>query len=102
MQLSQLIELAQAGAVESLELISLEGGFYLLEICEVGGVRHRLHDEAERVWHVRSVEHARDLLSEMPEVPFYLLHASAHEEMCGLPATAGEPLRVPLSMRSAW
>jgi len=51
---------------------------------------------------VRSVEHARDLLREMPEVPFYLLHASAHEEMCGLPATAGEPLRVPLSMRSAW
>lgn len=54
MQLSQLIELARAGAVESLELISLEGGFYLLEIREVGGVRHRLRDEAERVWHVRS------------------------------------------------
>jgi len=101
MNLSDLARHANAGRIDALELISLEGGIYILDIY-LQGQRHALVDERGSVCHLRSVEHARDLLRDMPEVPFYLLHASAHEEMCGLPATAGEPLRVPLSMRSAW
>jgi hypothetical protein len=54
------------------------------------------------VLHLRSVEHARDLLQGIPLLPFHLVHAEVHDEMCGMPPSAKEPLRVPISMRSAW
>jgi hypothetical protein len=101
MKLQALVEDAQADRVEALDLVSLEGGFYLLSI-HAQGQSHVLRDEQSRVVHLRSVEHARDLLSEVPVMPFYLVHSSAYDEMCGLAAGVREPLRVPISMRSAW
>ena len=45
---------------------------------------------------------AEDLLKEMPTVPFYLVHAEVHDQMCGMPPAASEPLRVAISLNSAW
>lgn len=101
MNLQTLLEAANAARVSALELVSLEGGFYLLR-AQVDGECRLLRDEQRGVVHLRSVEHARDLLSEMPITPFFLLHSSAYDEMCGLPGGVREPLRVPISMRSAW
>ncbi|WP_313086862.1 DUF6482 family protein [Pseudomonas sp.] len=101
MKLQALVEDAQADRVEALDLVSLEGGFYLLSI-HAQGQSHVLRDEQSKVVHLRSVEHARDLLSEVPVMPFYLVHSSAYDEMCGLATGVREPLRVPISMRSAW
>ncbi|MCQ2031016.1 cation transporter [Stutzerimonas zhaodongensis] len=101
MNLQTLLENVQAQRVEALDLISIEGGFYLLSVRS-SGETHLLRDERSKVFHLRSVEHARDLLSEMPIVPFYLVHSSAYDEMCGLPRGIREPLRVPISLRSAW
>ena len=101
MKLHELIEQARGGQVERLELISIEGGIYLLDIHRHGR-RHSLHDERGAVWHLRSVEHARDLLRELPELPFQLVQQSPYDEMCGLAEGAREPLRVTIGLRSQW
>jgi len=101
MKLHDLSTHALAGRIEALDLISLEGGIYVLE-AHMDGRPHALHDERGKVWHLRSVEHARDLLNELPEMPFHLVHQSPYDEMCGLSEGRREPLRVPIGMRSHW
>ena len=101
MNLQTLREDVQAQRVDALDLVSIEGGFYLLSVRSRGET-HLLRDECSKVVHLRSVEHARELLSEMPAIPFFLVHNSAYDEMCGLADGVREPLRVPISMRSAW
>lgn len=97
MNLSDLARHANAGRIDALELISLEGGIYILDIY-LQGQRHALIDERGSVCHLRSVEHARDL----PELPFHLVQQSPYDEMCGLADGVREPLRVPIGMRSQW
>lgn len=101
MYLQDLATHAVAGHVDALELISLEGGIYLLDIY-LQGQRHSLTDDRGKVWHLRSVEHARDILRELPALPFHLVQQSPYDEMCGLAEGVREPLRVPLGMRSQW
>lgn len=101
MTLPELLRSAREGAVSELELISLEGGIYLLQILGTQQ-RNYLVDSTGRNQHLRSVEHARDLLQELPEVPLFLVHASAYDEMCGLPAGSRDALRVPVGLRSRW
>jgi hypothetical protein len=101
MKLQELMVCAQEGRIDSLELISLEGGTYVLEAL-MGDHSVSVQDANGVVVHLRSVEHARDLLQGMPVLPFHLVHAEVHDEMCGMPPAASEPLRVPISMRSAW
>ena len=60
MKLQELLVRAQAGQVDSLELISLEGGTYVLEAV-TGGHPVSVKDANGVVLHLRSVEHARDL-----------------------------------------
>jgi hypothetical protein len=101
MNLSDLARHANAGRIDALELISLEGGIYILDIY-LQGQRHALVDERGSVCHLRSVEHARDLLRDLPELPFHLVQQSPYDEMCGLADGVREPLCVPIGMRSQW
>ena len=101
MNLQDLANHAAAGSIDALELLSLEGGIYLLDIYQQGQ-RHSLVNDRGDVWHLRSVEHARDLLQELPELPFHLVQQSPYDEMCGLAEGVREPLRVPIGMRSQW
>jgi hypothetical protein len=101
MKLHDLLENARASRIDTLELVSIEGGIYLLRIS-IDGRSVMLQDEQGAIWRLRSVEHARDLLEELPELPFYLLHASAYDEMCGLADGNREPLRLPIALRSSW
>ncbi len=101
MNLSDLARHANAGRIDALELISLEGGIYILDIY-MQGQRHALVDERGSVCHLRSVEHARDLLRDVPELPLHLVQQSPYDEMCGLADGVREPLRVPIGMRSQW
>ncbi len=101
MNLSDLARHANAGRIDALELISLEGGIYILDIY-LQGQRHALVDERGSVCHLRSVEHARDLLRDLPELPFHLVQQSPYDEMCGLADGVRGPLRVPSGMRSQW
>ncbi|AJE21433.1 DUF6482 family protein [Azotobacter chroococcum] len=101
MNMQQLFDQARNGQVDELNLISLEGGIYLLEAHQAGQ-RRLLVDDAGATLHLRSVEHARDLLQGLPSVPFYLLHTVVHTEMCGLSDGPQQPLRVPIALQSAW
>ncbi|MCU1763662.1 DUF6482 family protein [Pseudomonas sp. 14P_8.1_Bac3] len=101
MNFVELRAYAIAGKVDELNLISLEGGIYLLE-ARMHGSAYPLSDARGEMFHLRSVEHARQVLHDFPTLPFNLVHTSVHDEMCGLGASAEESLKVPLALRSAW
>jgi hypothetical protein len=101
MNLQELTAFAQAGRIDELNLISMEGGIYLLE-ARMRGVSLPLNDVSGKTLHLRSVQHARDLLHAMPKMPFNLVHSVVHDEMCGLRDVDEQTLRVPISFRSAW
>ena len=101
MNLQEMNAYAIAGKVDELNLISLEGGIYLLE-ARMHGAAYPLSDNQGHMFHLRSVEHARDVLRSFPKLPFHLIHTSVHDEMCGLAASAEESLKVPITLRSSW
>lgn len=101
MDLQALRQRLEAGAVDSLELLSLEGGIYLLQVCEQGQ-RQSLRDVHGAVLRLRSVEHAREYLQGLPQRPLFLLQNDVHDQMCGMPAAAREPLRVAIGWDPAW
>ncbi|MDD1001110.1 MULTISPECIES: DUF6482 family protein [Pseudomonas] len=100
MNLQELNAFAIAKKVDELNLISMEGGIYLLE-ARMHGAAYPLSDLKGKMLTLRSVEHARDLLHDLPVLPFNLVHTSVHDEMCGLGASGEESLKVPLAWRSA-
>ncbi|WP_426143527.1 DUF6482 family protein [Pseudomonas sp. DWP3-1-2] len=101
MTLEELTKHADAGSIDELNLISIEGGIYLLQARLQGTIRYLKGGEGD-VAHLRSVEHARDLLKDFPPLPFHLVHAVVHDEMCGMPVDKREALRVPISFHSKW
>jgi hypothetical protein len=58
MNLQELNAYAVAGKVDELNLISMEGGIYLLE-ARMHGAAYPLSDARGQMFHLRSVEHAR-------------------------------------------
>ncbi|HEY1030076.1 MAG TPA: DUF6482 family protein [Pseudomonas sp.] len=100
MNLPDLSIHAQAGRIAELNLVSLEGGIYLLE-ARMDGRAHPLLDSHGGTLKLRSVEHARDVLQDLPTLPFFLVHTSVHDEMCGTPSV-DNALKVPISLRSKW
>ncbi|MBK5527491.1 hypothetical protein JFT86_11070 [Pseudomonas sp. TH06] len=100
MNLQELSVFAFARKVDELNLISMEGGIYLLE-ARMHGTAYPLSDFKGNMLTLRSVEHARDFLHSLPVLPFNLVHTSVHDEMCGLGASGEESLKVPLAWRSA-
>lgn len=102
MSITELFALAAAGRLQSLELVSLEGAIYLLH-AHVDSSVHPINTDNGLILRLRSVTHARDALKGLPsKVPFFLVHYAAHTQMCGLEQGADEPLRVPISLESAW
>jgi hypothetical protein len=101
MTLEELTRLARNGALDALDLLSLEGGIYLLE-AHSGCKRSIVKMNDGSTLRLRSTQHARQVLEGFPEVPFHLVHNEAHDEMCGMPSGKREPLRVPISIRSTW
>jgi len=101
MNLQELNAYAVAGKVDELNLISLEGGIYLLE-ARMHGSAYPLSDTHGHMMSLRSVEHARDVLRSFPVLPFNLVHTSVHDEMCGLGPSADDSLKVPIAFRSVW
>ena len=101
MKLSALRQMVLSGHVVALDLISLEGGTYVLE-ARTGAESFTVRDEQGKVLHFRSVDHARDLLHDFPRIPLHLVHAEIHDEMIGMPVVRHEPLRVQISMNAAW
>lgn len=101
MNLKRLIELSVEGDVNELELLSLEGGFYVLRALTDAGPQS-LCDANGDVLRLRSTTEVRQLLVDMPPVPCTLVQQVVHDEMCGLRDGPVDPLRVPFTLSSQW
>lgn len=101
MTLKELVELAVEGRVVGLELLSLEGGIYLLR-ARLDRETRTLLDESGRTLRVRSTTHLRELLRDVPRVPCVLVHQVVHDEMCGQREQPIAPLRLPLFLDEPW
>lgn len=103
MNLHQLTAHAQAGRIEQIELIAIEGGVYLLK-AQMHGTQQLLLDDHAAPLRLASIDKAREALApalaEAPELPFFLVQASAYDEMCGLPGGQREPLRIALNLKA--
>ncbi|MDN6856333.1 DUF6482 family protein [Pseudomonas sp. CAN2814] len=83
MNLQELTNRSLAGDIDEINLVSLEGDIYVLE-ARMGDRFYPVHDVGGQVVSVRSVAHAREVLRAVPPLPFHLVHAVVHDEMCGM------------------
>ncbi|MBH3455293.1 metal ABC transporter ATPase [Pseudomonas monteilii] len=101
MNLIALTQLVSTGEAKELELLSLEGGFYLLRaLTDAGPVT--LSDAHGQPVRVRSTTELRQLLADLPPVPCMLVQQVVHDEMCGQRDAPVAPLRVPVTLTSQW
>ncbi len=98
MTLQELHEAAAAGRVEGLDVVSLEGGFYIVQVRQANGLK-RLCDESGQVQHLRSTTQVRTLLAELGPLPCELIQHCVHDEMGATRETNVQPLRIPISLR---
>ncbi|TNF79997.1 metal ABC transporter ATPase [Pseudomonas sp. ICMP22404] len=101
MNLNNLIERVAAGEVEALELLSLEGGFYILRAITAAGPV-TLSDAQGQPVRLRSSTELRQLLIDLPPLPCTLVQHVVHDEMCGQHDGPVAPLRLPLTLASQW
>ncbi|KUM40088.1 DUF6482 family protein [Pseudomonas sp. EpS/L25] len=100
MQLTELTQRAQAGEVRELNLLSIEGGFYVLEVLTQEG-RTQLTGRDGHFYRLGSAAQARRLLADLPVLPCFLIQHSAYDEMVGMAPRTSEPLKIPLNYRNA-
>ncbi|QAY86458.1 DUF6482 family protein [Pseudomonas arsenicoxydans] len=101
MNLQALTERATNGEVRELELLSLEGGFYLARVRLDHG-QFTLLDDIAKPMHLRSINHLRELLQFAPPFPCVLVQQCVHDEMCGSREGPIESLRIPFSLNAPW
>ncbi|MFL1502802.1 DUF6482 family protein [Pseudomonas sp. O64] len=100
MNLQMLTELAQKGEVRELELLSLEGGFYIARV-RLDHVQMTLLGEDAKPMRIGSTTHLRDLLQRVPPFPCVLVQHCVHDEMCGVREGAIGALRIPFTLASS-
>ncbi|MHA7113211.1 DUF6482 family protein [Pseudomonas promysalinigenes] len=101
MNLTTLIQMVTSGEAKELELLSLEGGFYILRALTTEGPV-TLADEDDQPIRLRSTTELRQLLADVPPVPCMLVQHAVHDEMCGQRDGPIAPLRIPFSLDSQW
>ncbi|AKT31239.1 DUF6482 family protein [Pseudomonas syringae pv. actinidiae] len=86
--------------VDELDLISMEGGSYVLHAL-VDGKSVPVQDSTGKPLHVASLEEARKVLSAVPDVKLFMTQAVAHDEMVGLDSVQPESSRHEIPLRSS-
>ncbi|AZF62457.1 MULTISPECIES: DUF6482 family protein [Pseudomonas] len=99
MNLKMLTELAEKGEIRELELLSLEGGFYIARV-RLDHVEMTLVDDDAKPMRIGSTTHLRDLLQRVPPFPCVLVQHSVHDEMCGAREGPIGALRIPFTLAS--
>lgn len=99
LNLKTLAERAAKNEIRELELLSLEGSFYLARIRLDHG-HYTLLDDAANPMHLRSITHLRDLLQTVPAFPCVLVQQCVHDEMCGRDTGSVEELRIPFTLNT--
>ncbi|WP_457792676.1 DUF6482 family protein [Pseudomonas syringae] len=86
--------------VDELDLISMEGGSYVLHAL-VKGKSVPVQGSTGEPLHVASLEDARKVLSAVPDVKLFMTQAVAHDEMVGLDSVQPESSRDEIPLRSS-
>ncbi|WP_330214278.1 DUF6482 family protein [Pseudomonas sp. AM8] len=97
MNMQMLADLAGKGEIRELELLSLEGGFYIARV-RLEHVEATLLDDHGRPMRIGSTTHLRDLLQRVPPFPCVLVQHCIHDEMCGTREGPIGALRIPFSL----
>lgn len=100
MNMHMLTELAVKGEIRELELLSLEGGFYIARVRLDDAEMTLLGDDAKPL-RIGSTTHLRDLLQRVPPFPCVLVQQCVHDEMCGVREGLIGALRIPFSLTSS-
>lgn len=100
MNLQMLTELAMNGEVRELELLSLEGGFYIARI-RLDNVEMTLQGDDAKPLRIGSITHLRHLLQRVPPFPCVLVQHCVHDEMCGVREGPIGALRIPFTLASS-
>jgi butyrate kinase len=100
MDLDKLGKHIKAGEIEEIDLVSVEGGSYVIH-ARMNGKSHAVSSPKGSVLHVASVEEARKCLSSMKEVPLFIVHPVVYDEMVGHAASEREVSRQPIPFRSS-
>lgn len=100
MKLDELSKQITAGKVTELNMVSVEGGSYVLHAV-VEGRSIPVLDAHEATLHLASVEQARKLLVDVPELPFFLVQPAVYDEMVGHAPGQNTTSREPLKLRSS-
>ncbi|WP_213881092.1 DUF6482 family protein [Pseudomonas sp. dw_358] len=100
MKLDELSKQVASGQVTELDLVSVEGGSYVLHAITEGRSHPVLDAHAEPL-HLASVEQARKLLIDVPELPFFLIQPAVYDEMVGHAPSENTATREPLQLRSS-
>jgi hypothetical protein len=100
MKLDELSKQIKADQVSELHLVSMEGGSYVLHAV-TDGVSSPVLDANDKTLHVASVEEARKCLTDVPEVPFFLVQPAVYDEMVGHAPDQNTASREPIKFRSS-
>ena len=86
MNVKELNQQVKAGAVKEVNLVSMEGGSYVIHAL-VEGTSVPLADDKGANLHVASVEEARRILDGVKEVRLFIAQPAVYEEMVGQEVT---------------
>jgi hypothetical protein len=90
----------KAGEIQELNLVSLEGGSYVLHAL-LDQKSLPVEDSHGQPLHLASVEEARKVLSGVPDARLFLVQAVAHDEMVGQDSVQPEASRHEVPLRSS-
>lgn len=100
MDLDKLSKHVKAGEITEINLVSVEGGSYVIHGV-MDGQSHAISSPDGKVLHVASVDEARKCLSSTQEVKLFIVHPVVYDEMVGQPHSTPEAPREPIPFRSA-
>jgi hypothetical protein len=86
MNVKELNQQIKAGAVKEVNLVSMEGGSYVIHAL-VEGTSMPVADDKGATLHVASVEEARRILDDVKDVQLFISQPAVYEEMVGQDVT---------------
>ncbi|HCV75765.1 MULTISPECIES: DUF6482 family protein [Pseudomonadaceae] len=86
MNVKELNQQVKAGAVKEVNLVSMEGGSYVIHAL-VEGTSVPVADDKGATLHVASVEEARRILDDVKDVRLFIAQPAVYEEMVGQPVS---------------
>jgi len=87
MNVKELNQQVKAGAVTEVNLVSMEGGSYVIHAL-VEGTSVPVANDKGATLHVASVEEARRILDDVKDVRLFIAQPAVYEEMVGQAVTA--------------